>query len=79
MDSYSHDVLDRIIAAFKSSPNAHMRSVGGIARETGLSTETILKYMVAYPQYFRQIPIAPSTGSTVYNYIKPRKKIASAS
>ncbi len=61
------EIGEKIIAAF-NSPFSRMRSINGIARDTGLSADIILEFIKKHPELFKKSPIAPPTGSAIYVY-----------
>ena len=62
------EIKEKILSAF-SAPSSRMRSIHGIAGDTGLPLDVIIDFVNKHPELFEKSPIAPPTGSAIYKYI----------
>jgi hypothetical protein len=68
-DSFKDPTGSRILRAY-SNPRDLWRTPRGIARETGLSLDTVLSYIHDHADLFRVSPIAPG-GMPLYSIDSP--------
>ena len=68
-------VAAKILRALEGPENL-WRTPGGIARETGLSQETVEVYLRDHPELFSQSPIRPG-GTSLYSTHAPTQSSSS--
>ncbi|MDP8240343.1 MAG: hypothetical protein P9X24_14735 [Candidatus Hatepunaea meridiana] len=62
-------ILGLVLEAFRKTPDSFMRSVDGVAIDTGLDPKIVKQCLDEHPELFRYAPvIAPSSGSTIYHH-----------
>ncbi|MDP8238328.1 MAG: hypothetical protein P9X24_04480 [Candidatus Hatepunaea meridiana] len=63
-------IFNLVLNTFTKSSTSYMRSIGGVARETGLDENVVRDCIVKHPELFEYAPVvAPSTGSTIYQFL----------
>lgn len=63
------EIGEKILSAF-SAPSSSMRSIHGIASDTGLPVEIVVEFIKKHTELFQESAIAPPTGSTTYTIIR---------